>query len=70
MNERKAYAKIIGPNGIFYMMTPTIVIGRGPATVDLVISGDPSVSRRHAQIDFSPDLQMFEISVIGKMVFS
>lgn len=63
---QKAYAKIVGPGWIHYMMTPCVILGRGPASVDVVLGGDSSVSRRHAKIEFSPDLQAFEISVIGK----
>lgn len=65
-HERKAYAKLTTPTGIFYMVTPTIVLGRGPSSVDLILPGDTSISRRQAQIDFLPDLQHFEIRVIGK----
>lgn len=63
---QKSYAKIVGPGWIYYMMTPCVILGRGPASADIVIGSDSSVSRRHAKIEFSPDLQAFEISVIGK----
>lgn len=65
-HERKAYAKLDTPNGVVYMVTPTLTLGRGPASVDVPLPGDTSISRLHARIDFLPDLQHFEVRVLGK----
>ena len=62
----KAYAKIVGPGWVHYMLKPVCILGRGPASVDIVIGKDVSISRQHVKISFSPDMQGFEISVIGK----
>lgn len=63
---QRAYAKIVGPDWTYYMTKPDIVLGRGPDNVDVVLSGGLCVSRKHAMIRFSPELQAFELTCLGK----
>lgn len=64
--ETRAYAKLLGMNGlIFYLTEFRTTIGRGPG-VDLKVSDDLVISRVHARIEYSPETQAFELIVLGK----
>jgi len=65
VGTKRAYAKIVGPGWIHYMMNPQCIMGRGPSVSDIALLGDPSISRKHVSIDFSPEYQKFEIKVLG-----
>lgn len=63
---QKAYAKLVGPNWVHYMLKHECVLGRSAVSADVALMGDVSISRRHVLIRFSAELQAYEISVLGR----
>lgn len=68
INEARAYAKIVGNDWEYYMIKPTIILGRGGKDVecDVILNQGSVVSRQHFAIRFVPELQAFEIRTLSK----
>ncbi|CAN8068347.1 unnamed protein product [Agarophyton chilense] len=68
MTETRAYAKLVGKDWEYYMINPTIILGRGGKGVDcdLILSEASVVSRQHFTIRYVPELQAFEVKTLSK----
>ena len=71
MDSTLAHAKLVGPTSVYYMQTPSVVIGRlSNQTKDLEnffpVSDANNISRNHAQIEWDATQYRFVIKCLGK----
>eukprot|EP00181_Compsopogon_caeruleus_P000565 CAMPEP_0184683160 /NCGR_PEP_ID=MMETSP0312-20130426/10097_1 /TAXON_ID=31354 /ORGANISM="Compsopogon coeruleus, Strain SAG 36.94" /LENGTH=242 /DNA_ID=CAMNT_0027135269 /DNA_START=230 /DNA_END=958 /DNA_ORIENTATION=+ len=68
----RAFAKLQGPNFVYYLQKYKVTIGRTSQKLppeeqpEIVFDYDDSISRQHAIIAYSPSEQAFELTVLGK----